>query len=403
MKSKKILAAVLGGALLLGMSACDLRQVPPSSVAAPSSVPAAVSVPEPPPAPAPYPFPETTAINPLTGLPRAEGLEPGQRPAAVMVDNSQKGMPQRGLAAADVLYEMVTEGGSTGLMPVYSDYRMLPQVGPVRSATDVFVQFAVPGNYILSHIKTTVYAGNLLKVLSYKTVDGIYLGSSAFWFDESRAVPHEGGKSWQYCWFTDAGLLWAGMEMLDVYTTGEVPALFVFTDAPVSAAAEAYWVSAAYSDTTKVEFSYDEVYGVYLKYAFGQPHMDQDGSWLNFTNLVLLEAPLSIKADGVSAEYTLTSGTGYYFTGGKMQQISWKKGAPESRLELYDEAGAPLLVQRGKSYIGLVPLGQGPGTAVAFAPKPAEPPVAPESVAQEPVQEPVQEPLPPQSTEPVPE
>ncbi|MDL2254199.1 DUF3048 domain-containing protein, partial [Ruminococcaceae bacterium OttesenSCG-928-I18] len=117
-------------------------------------------------------LPLAGALNPLTGNPAIEGAVEGQRPVAVMVANTQQSLPQRGLAGCDVLLETVAEGGITQLMAMYGDFRMVPQVGPVRSAPDQFVQFAIPSNAIFAHIGATNYAKNLLNVLAYQDVDG---------------------------------------------------------------------------------------------------------------------------------------------------------------------------------------------------------------------------------------
>ena len=44
------------------------------------------------------------------------------RPIAIMINNIGEAMPQSGIGQADVIYEMVVEGGITRLMAVYSDY-----------------------------------------------------------------------------------------------------------------------------------------------------------------------------------------------------------------------------------------------------------------------------------------
>ena len=57
-----------------------------------------------------------------------------QRPVAVMINNIGEAMPQSGIGQADVIYEMIVEGGITRLMAVFSDYSGLEKIGPVRSA-----------------------------------------------------------------------------------------------------------------------------------------------------------------------------------------------------------------------------------------------------------------------------
>ena len=129
-----------------------------SSAPAPSSVSQSAQEPQ------PQPEPETPAIvtdpsaNPLTGLAKADDWPEGMRPLAVMLDNVQAALPQRGLQSADLVYEMVTEGGITRLMAVYSDYTSMPEVGPVRSARDQHVQLMFPLGAMYLHVGGSTYA-----------------------------------------------------------------------------------------------------------------------------------------------------------------------------------------------------------------------------------------------------
>ncbi|MEI3014027.1 MAG: DUF3048 domain-containing protein [Ruthenibacterium lactatiformans] len=127
-------------------------------------------------------------INLITGEALAEGLAAGDRPVAVMVNNAQAALPQRGIGSADAVFEMVTEGGITRLLALYADKDTVPQVGPVRSARNQHLQCAMPLNSVIVHIGTSIYAENLLNQYQYSTINGMYLGPTSFVFDEKRAV-----------------------------------------------------------------------------------------------------------------------------------------------------------------------------------------------------------------------
>lgn len=329
-----------------------VQSVPPVSEAPPPE-----PEPEPePPNPLDTPLPLAGEVTALTGLARPEGMLEGQRPVAVMVATDARSLPQRGLAAADVLVEMLTEGGITRLMALYDDYRTMPQVGPVRSTRDQFLQFGLPVNAIFSHIGTSTYARNLLDVLAYKTVDGLSLGRTAFWFDEVRYDPLS-GKLKEHCWFTDAGLLWAGMEVLDVYTTGEVRTLFHFSDVPTPPEGQANSILAAFSAAAASGFVYDAATGLYTKTIFENVHADEDGTPLQYTNVLLLECGISLKPDGLVTEFDMSGGSGWYFTAGGVKPLTWVKGNPQDALRLFDAVGEEIAVARGKSYVGMLPAG----------------------------------------------
>ena len=72
--------------------------------------------------------------NQLTGLYDVSNEGKGKRPCAVMVNNIEAALPQYGIYDADVLFEIVAEGGITRLMAVYGDEADIPNVCSVRSA-----------------------------------------------------------------------------------------------------------------------------------------------------------------------------------------------------------------------------------------------------------------------------
>lgn len=65
----------------------------------------------------------------------------GRRPVAVMLDNSGRSYPQRGLAGASLIIEAPVEGGLTRLMAVFTR-TFNDRVGPIRSARPYFIEWA---------------------------------------------------------------------------------------------------------------------------------------------------------------------------------------------------------------------------------------------------------------------
>lgn len=294
---------------------------------------------------------DTTNINPLTGGPRPEGMAPDARPAAVMVANNDAALPQRGLAEADVVYETLCEGGITRLMAMYADYRTVPAVGPVRSTRDQFIQLALPSDAILAHIGSSVYGRNLLDLLSYLTVDGILLGSTSFAYDAGRQKPNE------YSWYTDAGLIWAGMEYIDINPLGNTPALFRFLPQQTEPEAEisGFAVYMNYSPQSTSAFVYSPEARQYLKYRNGTHHMLEGDQYFLFTNVMVLLCEVGLKPDGRIPQFNMEGGTGYYFSLGSVREITWEKGSPTAPLRLFGEDGQEIDVQPGKSYVGMIP------------------------------------------------
>ena len=301
----------------------------------------------------PSPTPEPINVydyNPLTGLDKSEDLPDGQRPVAIMINNAQPALPQSGIAAADVIYEMETEWGVTRMMAVYSDYTKVPLVGPVRSARDQFVQFVLPLNAIFVHIGGSTYATEMLNYYQYQDIDGLYLGLTSFVFDEDRYQT----MAQEHCWYTNASLIQQGIDTVSLSTTGTLDPLFQF-GTPSASEGAASELKFDFSDYGDAAFRYDDASGHYLKSIYGAAQIDEGtGEQLAFTNVFVLFAKVTRKLDTELTDFDLSSGEGYYFTGGGYQKIRWEKGDPESPLVVFNEKGDKLTVAAGKSYIAVV-------------------------------------------------
>ncbi len=97
----------------------------PTATAAPTqAAPATV-----PPTPSPTPKPK---VWPLTGLPAAADAQLGRRPLNVRMPNDPNARPQYGLNKADVVFELLVEGGVTRFSAIFHS-KDADVVGPVRS------------------------------------------------------------------------------------------------------------------------------------------------------------------------------------------------------------------------------------------------------------------------------
>lgn len=293
--------------------------------------------------------------DPLTGAAKAEGAVDGQRPVAVMINNLREALPQSGIAAASVVYEMVTEGGITRLMAVYHSTAELGRVGPVRSTRDQFLQLAIPENFILLHIGSSIYAADLQRTLGYASVDGIYLGTVAFAFDAVRAQ----GRANEHCFYTGAALADAGIAHEGLPTTGTVNKLFCFVpyDQPARTPAGGPAADAAFSfsEYDGTSLHYDADAGRYFKSEFGDPQMDEaTGEQLSYTNVFLLGCDIGLKGDGLCTDFDFTGGKGFYLTRGAWEPVTWTKGAAAERLTVRGADGQELYVNVGTSYVAFV-------------------------------------------------
>ena len=90
--------------------------------------------------------------DPLTG----EAKRSNGRIVGVMVNNisnttRQNARPQRGLSSADLLIECKVEGGITRFCAVFHDADSIPEIGPLRSGRDQFLQLLMPYQALYYH------------------------------------------------------------------------------------------------------------------------------------------------------------------------------------------------------------------------------------------------------------
>ena len=74
--------------------------------------------------------------------------------------------------------------------------------------------------------------------------------------------------------------------------------------------------------------------------------------------MFVLYANVGHKPDTELTDFDLSSGKGYYFTGGNYTPVTWSKDSDEAQLKLYDANGKELAVAPGKSYIAVVSTAQ---------------------------------------------
>ena len=105
--------------------------------------------------PAPELLPEPAVpegnMNPLTGL--YDGISDqalNHKPVAIVLGNSLGGVPQWGVENADIIYEMIVEGGITRYMALFLD-QDTDRIGSIRSSRHYYLDYALENDAIYVH------------------------------------------------------------------------------------------------------------------------------------------------------------------------------------------------------------------------------------------------------------
>ena len=293
----------------------------------------------------------------LTGLAKPEDAPDGTRPLAVMIDNLQTALPQRGLQSADLVCEAVTEGGVTRLMAVFSDYAAMPPAGPVCFARGEHVRLLLGLDALYLYVGASPDAADLMAqyLPGARTLDG-QDRTGALSLDPQRSQSMDSA----YCWFTDGELFSAAAERYALDTAPDEAPRAIFQFVPYAeekrrladgSAREVYVRFSSYANST---FLYDEDTGEYVKSQFGAPHLDENtGKAVTFDNLLILFVAPGGDTPGSDGGQ---GGPGCYLCGGRYEMIRWMQTAPDAPLSILadDETLTLTAINPGRSYVAVV-------------------------------------------------
>lgn len=302
-------------------------------------------------------------INLLSGLSGLSDKAVGKRPMAIMVNNIKSSLPQYGIGKADIIYEIVTEGGITRMMAMYGDYTKVPNVCSVRSCRYYFPIFAHGYDAVYFCFGANETLGYpTLKRIKIDYFDGKTYGTQLFDRDAERrktyAIEHTGyvkGPNIPSVLKKEN----VRTELLDDKKTTAFN--FVAEGSPITPSTTSCTkVNVQFSSAYYSTFKYNKEKGVYYKWHSGNAHKDSStGKQLNFTNLFILQTDIHNYKGKQIMEVDWTGGDGYYVSNGAVQEITWEKKTETASVVYYDKAtGEELKVNPGKSYIAVVKKGQ---------------------------------------------
>lgn len=304
--------------------------------------------------------------NPLTGEEGFSSAAVGKRPVAIMINNAPSARPQWGLCTPDIVVEGLVEGSATRMMWIYADAEdILEKVGSLRSARHDFLEVAQGFDAIFVHWGGSNLAYDALSSSGYDHLDGIYLGNAYAHRDNTRnvAIEHRG-----YMVGSEIRELIEKKEFrTDIKSRAESPFEFSKDGDRTLSGGDCLQVTASFSSYYIHTFKYDSKTGLYTNY-MGETPMTQDGGEeMTVKNVIILYTPVvSVGDSDGHVDMDLTSGSGIYVSGGKYETIRWEKGSDEyAPLKLYSDDGKELVLNIGKSWIGLIPKSRENRTVIA--------------------------------------
>ncbi|MCK9371535.1 DUF3048 domain-containing protein, partial [Candidatus Dojkabacteria bacterium] len=318
-----------------------------------------------------------------------------KRPIVAVIENHLESRPQSGLSKADIIYEIVAEGGITRFLGVFycgiADNNYI--IGQIRSARVYFINYALEygdnplfvhwggannidnnmpnGVKIKGQIDPRVDAYKLLEKVGW--VNGRYgsdmngatnTGYPALYTDDRRmdlATEHQkvGSTDKIYEEATKRGYDYKDSDG-NTWDENFVSWKFMDDKPQTSTATDinfSFWESMPDYD---VNWKYDSANNKYLRSNGGNEHKDlENGEQLTAKNVAIV----FVKEEGpVDKEhhmlYTVTGkGEAMVFQNGGVINATWEKTTATDRLVLMDENGDEIKFVRGQTWIEVLPLG----------------------------------------------
>ena len=312
--------------------------------------------------------------DPLTG----EARKSTGRMVGVMVNNianseRQNARPQRGIASADLLIESKVEGGITRFCALYSNVNSIPEIGPIRSGRDQFLQLLMPWNALYYHDGESIFCTQFIHVYNYS---GLNIGGKNYF--NTPVHPHVAHRikrnenvAYEHTEFTSAkeikqaaadagiGLTYPYEGTFFRFADYRTDAVNDLADAPSTRS-----ILITHSASYKTSFAYNSWNRNYKMSMYSnrtkkfESAVDElTGKQLTFANVVVCFANIAAYAgdshDVQEVQY-VEGGQAYLFTSGGVQTGRWEKGHPTHPIRLYTDAGEEMTLNRGKTYFALV-------------------------------------------------
>lgn len=289
--------------------------------------------------------------SPLNGLNVEDPALLQRRAIAVKVDNHWKARPQSGIQEADLVYELIVEGGLTRFIAVFhqsdSGY-----IGPIRSLrpTDPTLVAYLDAPLQISGgqpwIQSLARSRNQL-LIGEDRVSTFRIGS--------RKAPHNLYGNTEEMRSTADRRGWSNDPPEPIFTFGE-PTI------PLTAAET---VKLAWSDRPEVIWRWDPGTETYLRSNGNTKHnwlsVDGERTQISAETLLVLTArkytasPSSGTGSSVPALETLGTGQALMFYEGAVLEGTWTRDSYDDPFALHLITGSEMIVPPGKLWISVFP------------------------------------------------
>lgn len=303
-----------------------------------------------------------------------------RRPLNVMIENHADSRPQSGLSKADVVYEVVAEGGITRFLAVfYCGAAEEVTIGPVRSARTYFMDFAseysdyplyvhVGGANLPGPANALGQIGDYGWLTKGNDMNQFSLGFPVFWRDYER-VGRE--VATEHTMYSTTEKLWEVADKRGLSNVDEDGnkwdknfSEWKFKDdekaesrGDKNSIEFSFWKN---NDNYAVRWQYSKDTNQYLRFNATQAHKDlNNDSQIQAKTIIIQYMKEKGPINAVKHMLYTTTGIGkaLIFQDGKATEVNWAKEKRQSRTKFTDKNGKEISLNRGPIWIEIIPVG----------------------------------------------
>ena len=294
------------------------------------------------------PAPETpvpTALTPLRGTTMMVGAHNNPSIAA-KIDNHVAARPQVGLETTDIVFEELVEGGLTRYMAIWQS-TIPAELGPVRSIRPMDPDIISPFGGIIAYSGGQErFVAMMLDAPVYNAIHGQPDTEDTFFRTPTKASPHNVIVKAQEVVAQHSDLA-PPAQQFD-YSNYVTPPTAERAGSPLAA------IDLRFSLESPRNWTWDAVATQWMRSQEGSADLDSTGAQLSATNVVVLRVPVTTGL-GLPKTELLGSGEAWVATAGSSVHALWTKGSALDRIQLVDDAGQPILLAPGNTWVELVP------------------------------------------------
>jgi hypothetical protein len=274
-----------------------------------------------------------------------------------MIDNHPNAYPQTGLDKAAVVIEALAEYGLTRYNAVLAPGLSpdVEEIGPVRSARDYFVQWAMGFQAIFVHAGGSPSGLALAEsATEIANMDALRRDTEIYFYrHQDKPAPHN--------LYTSTALIREFVEDKDASHVDPSEQGFLFKEEaepsqrPDSQRLEYYFI---YADDP-AGWEYDPATNGYWRLRRGEPHIDaRSGEQLWFKNVIVMEAeqePIPGDDKGRIQQKVIGTGRARLFADGTEREVRWRKPDAALPLRFYNTRNEEVAMNAGPIWIAVIP------------------------------------------------